>query len=105
MAIDDEAVAVTHKARAAGSYDENGNAVPGALTDASIVAAIQPASGRMLQDLPEGLREEVTYVGWTRSAVAADDQMVYGGDTFRIRHVWPRPSDGFNKFALGRSEQ
>lgn len=100
-AIDEEAVEVTLSAAAAGSYDAGGNWVAGGPTSGPIQAAIQPASGRVLQDLPEGLRAEVTLVGWSRSQVALGNEITYSGSNYRVVHVWPRPADGFYKFALG----
>ena len=103
QAIDEEAVTVTLKAAAPGTYDAGGNYVPGALPDPlpEIQAAIQPVSGSSLRDLPEGIREDVSLVGWTRSSVAVQNEIIYGGSTYRIAFVWPRPVDGFNKFAMG----
>jgi hypothetical protein len=69
-----------------------------------MMAAIQPVSGRLLQDLPEGLRSEVSYAGWSRTMVAEGYEIIYGGSTYRVAHVWPRPMDGFNKFVLKRAE-
>lgn len=105
-AIDDEAVPVVFRPLAPGaSYTPKGNAVPAAAPDPiSGAAAIQPASGRMLQDLPEGLRAEVSMVGWSRTMVALKWEVVYGAETYRVVHVWPRPADGFSKFAMKRVE-
>lgn len=104
-AIDAEAVPVTFKAPAGATYDSRGNAVPGAApAPVSGMAAVQPASGRMLQDLPEGLRPEVSMVGWSRTMVALKWEVVYGGETYRVVHTWPRPADGFTKFAMKRAQ-
>lgn len=76
-AIDAEAVPVTFQPPAGATYDAKGNAVPGALPDSVPgAAAIQPVSGRMLQDLPEGLRSEVSMVGWSRTMVAVRWEVV-----------------------------
>lgn len=100
-AIDAEAVAVTRRTRGTATYDSGGNAVPGAASDTSIQAALQPMSGKRLLDLPEGLRAEASLLGWSRASVAVSDEIIYGGATYRVLHVWPRPADGFTKFALG----
>lgn len=102
-AIDDEAVPVTFQPPAGATYTKGGKAVPGA-APAPIPgeAAVQPVSGRMLSDLPEGLRGEVSMVGWSRTMVALKWEVGYGGETFRVVHVWPRPADGFCKFAMKR---
>ena len=102
-AIDAEAVPVVFRPPAGATYDRKGNAVPGAAPAAiTAAAAVQPASGRMLQDLPEGLRAEVSMVGWSRTMVAVKWEVVYGGETYRVVHTWPRPADGFTKFAMKR---
>lgn len=104
-AIDAEAVPVTFQAPAGATYSPQGRAVPGAAPDpVPGMAAIQPASGRMLQDLPEGLRPEVSMVGWSRTMVALKWEVVYGGETYRVVHTWPRPADGFTKFAMKRAQ-
>jgi hypothetical protein len=104
-AIDDEAVPVTFKPPAGATYTKGGDAVLGAApAPVPGMAAVQPSSGRMLQDLPEGLRSEVSMVGWSRTMVAVKWEVVYGGETFRVVHVWPRPADGFCKFAMKRVE-
>lgn len=104
-AIDAEAVPVTFQAPATATYDTKGNAVRAAAPDpVSGMAAVQPASGRLLQDLPEGLRKEVSMVGWSRTMVAVKWEVVYGGETYRVVHTWPRPADGFTKFAMARAE-
>lgn len=102
-AIDAEAVPVVFQPPAGATYDSQGNAVFGGVpASVSGMAAIQPVSGRMLQDLPEGLRSEVSMVGWSRTSVALKWEVVYGGETYRVVHVWPRPADGFTKFAMKR---
>lgn len=103
-AIDDEAVSVVFKPLVLGSdYDPRGNPVvpeaPGPLPG---WAAVQPVNGRMLLDLPEGLRSDVSMVGWSRTMVAEKWEIIYGAETYRIVHVWPRPADGFSKFAMKR---
>lgn len=103
LAIDAEAVTVVHKTRGADSYDTRGNAVLGAANDdVNIRATVQPVSGRVLQDLPEGVRSQVNYVMWTRASVNEDDTIGYNGQDYRVLHIWPRPMDGFRKAALGR---
>lgn len=102
IAIDQESVTVVHKSRADGTYDAGGNAVPGASNpDVDIQAAIQPVSGKMLQDLPEGVRDQTKYVAWTRSTVDLGDTLVYIGQNYRVLHIWPRPIDEFIKLAIG----
>lgn len=102
LAIDAEAEDVTWRPRGADIFDARGNGVPGVRADVPGRAAIQPTNGRNIQDLPEGVREEAMYVGWTRSTVAVDDHIVYRGDTYRVIAAKPRPMDGFTRIALGR---
>lgn len=105
IAIDAEAVPVTFQPPPGATYDKKGNAifVP-APAPASGWATIQPVSGRELQDLPEGLRAEVSMVGWSRTMVALKWEILYGGEVYRVVHLWPRPMDGFSKFALKRAQ-
>lgn len=65
---------VTRRRRAAGSYVA-GLWVDGAPTDADIVASVQPASGRDLLRLPEGLRTRSTV------AVITDDDLQTANET------------------------
>lgn len=102
LAIDAESETITWRQRSPGSYDGRGNGIGESWTDTQTAAAIQPVSGRELQDLPEGVRSKVTMVGWTRSEVAENDQIIYRGDTYRVYAVRPRPMDGFHRIALGK---
>lgn len=102
MAIDAESEVITWITRAAGTFDARGNGILGAQGSTQARAAVQPISGRELQDLPEGVRAEVTMVAWTRSSVAVDDEIVYRGDVYRVYAARPRPMDGFTRIAIGR---
>lgn len=101
IAIDGEAVAVTLKRAAAGHYDDDGNWIPGSETSTTIRAAVQPASGRQLMDLPEGIREEARWLVWSRSEIRKDDTIVHGGQSFRVMFVWPRAEGAFWRAAMG----
>lgn len=105
-AIDAESVPALLRPKADAGYNpRTGKAQTGVQpADIPIMAAIQPASGRALQDLPEGLRAEVSYIVWSRTTVALKDELIYLGAAYRIVHVWPRPQDGFNRFAIKRVE-
>lgn len=102
IAIDGEARDVTLTTRAAGVYDADGNFDVGTATAATIRAAIFPASGNKLMDLPEGIRTEAGWLCWSRSAMAVDDQITDGSIVYRVLFVWPRPEGGFTRAALGR---
>lgn len=100
-AIDAESVDMT-LTRRPGSY-VNGFWVEGAPVVTPIRAAIQPVSGRQLQDMPEGVRSIVSHVIWTRSIVTLNDRItLQNGEVNRVIHVWPRPEGGFHRAAIGK---
>ena len=101
IAIDGEAVNVTLTREAAGHYDDDGNWVPGEPTNSTISAAIQPASGRQLEDLPDGIRNEARWLVWSRSELRLDDKITHAGSSDRVMHVWPRADGGFWRAAAG----
>lgn len=98
--VDAEAVPVTLRTQG-GDYDAGGKWVPTTAVDTTILATVQPTGGKQLLDLPEGLRSEAKYALWTRSALALDDVVIYGGANYRVIFAWPRPEGGFYKVALG----
>lgn len=104
-AIDAESVTVTLSREAEGSYstapETYGEWAPGEKTETSIRAAIQPASGQKLNDLPEGIRNEARWLAWSRSAMALGDVISHGGAKYRVMYVWPRIDGGFWRVALG----
>lgn len=101
IAIDGEAVNVSLTRRAAGAYDDDGNRVPGAPATSTIRAAIQPASGRQLEDLPDGIRNEARWLLWSRSEIRLDDEVGHAGSRYRVMHVWPRADGSFFRAAAG----
>jgi len=101
LAIDGEAVNVSLTRNAAGHYDDDGNWVPGSATTSTIRAAIQPASGRQLEDLPDGIRNEARWLVWSRTEIRLDDEITHGASSYRVMHVWPRADGGFHRAALG----
>lgn len=103
LAIDGEAINVTRTTKAAGTYSVDGDFTDGTATSATIKAAIFPASGNKLMDVPEGIRTEAGWLCWTRSALAVDDLIVSSSITYRVLFVWPRPEGGFTRAALGRA--
>ena len=100
-AIDGEAVNVLLNREATGHYDGDGNWIPGAAASSAIRAAIQPASGRQLMDLPEGIRAEARWLAWSRSEIRLDDTIAHGGSNYRVMFVWPRAEGGFWRAAMG----
>lgn len=106
VAIDAESVGATLYQAQPAAYDARGNAIKPAPVSSSIRIAIQPAGGRLLRDLPEGIREEVSAVGWSRTPVLDGNEILHVARgvsrRYRVVHLWDRPMDGFNKFALKR---
>ncbi len=102
VAIDAEARNVTLTTVTGGAYDVGGRWVPGGPASTTIRAAIQPASGNQLQDLPEGLRTEARWLCWSRSVLNVDGQITHAGVVYRIMYVWPRADGGFYRAALSR---
>lgn len=101
IAIDGEAVNVSLIRKASGHYNNDGDWVDGASTTTSIRAAIQPASGRQLEDLPDGIRNEARWLVWSRSEIRLDDKVTHASSNYRIMHVWPRAEGGFWRAAAG----
>lgn len=103
-AIDEEAEAVTLKAvgTASGVWNDVGKWVPSVPAETSIQCAIQPARGTALMDMPEGIRRDAQWLGWSRSNVRTNDEILHQGVWYRVLFTWPRVLDGFTRFALGR---
>lgn len=99
-AIDAEAVPIAIEQQT-GEYDADGKWTPSEWRLTSAMGTIQPASGRQLMDLPEGVRTEARFFLWTRSALAEGDIVGYGGSRYRVVYTWPRPEGGFTRAALG----
>lgn len=101
VAIDEESVAATLLRAAAGSYTSGGRYVAGADTSTAIRMCVQPMNGRQLMDVPEGVRDEAKFVGWSRTALVTTDRVQVGSTIYKIVFTWPRPADGFTRVALG----
>jgi len=103
VAIDGEAVSVSITRQGSGGYwNDDGEWVPGGPSTSTIKAAIQPANGNQLMDLPEGLRVEARWLLWSRSEVKLDDAITSGGVSYRVMYLWPRMEGGFYRAAMGR---
>jgi len=103
VAIDGEAVNVSLTREGSGGYwNDDGEWVPGGPSTSTIRAAIQPANGNQLMDLPEGLRVEARWLLWSRSEVKLDDEIASGGVSYRVMYLWPRMEGGFYRAAVGR---
>jgi hypothetical protein len=104
VAIDAFATSIVLKSNADGSYDDNGNWVAGDMTPTTISATIQPAKGRQLEDLPEGIRSEAGWLVWSRHMLETDQVIEHQSRNYRVLHVWPRDLGGFTRAALGLTE-
>lgn len=89
--------------RGVDSYDADGNGVKGAESaPVDIKADVQPVSGKTLQDLPEGVRDEVEHVLWTPFDLQTDHVVLFQGNRHRVVKIWSRREDGFTKAAIGK---
>lgn len=99
LAILAEAVPVVHE-RPTGSYVKGKwVSTPGIV--ANILATVQPASGRQLMDLPEGIRTEARYFLWSEATLVVDDIVIFEGQRYKVLYTWPRRADSFTRAALG----
>lgn len=101
-AILPEAETVQLVTRSGDSYDKKGNGVKGKKKTVDIQAEVQPVTGKMLLDLPEGVRESADYMIWTGSVLETDDVIIYEGQNHRVLKQWRRKPDNFTKAAIGR---
>lgn len=101
LGIDRRSVSVSLTRKAAGSFNADGDAVPGAATTSTILAVVQPASGRQLMDLPEGIRTEARWLAWSRAEIRLDDVITHGGRSYRAMYLWPRADGAFYRAAMG----
>lgn len=100
LAILAEAVEVGHVVTG-GAYGTDGKWVASHSEPAPIMATVQPASGRQLMDMPEGLRTEARYFLWSGAALLVDDVVIYVGQRYKVIYTWPRRGDSFTRAALG----
>lgn len=85
-------VTATRRRHAAGTYNSGGDWVPGAYTDTTIKAVIQPAKPADTQFLIENLRSVEMVNIWTetelrtvKQGVAQDpDFVLYGGKVYKV---------------------
>lgn len=100
LAILAEAVPVQHET-VTGAYDAAGKWVEGTRTWVTVQATVQPAAGRQLMDLPEGIRTEAKYFLWSEAAIVVGEIVVYLNQRYKVLYTWPRPADSFTRAALG----
>ena len=103
IAIDGEARNVILTATGDGHYNDDGDWVAGSPVLKTIRAAIFPASGNQLRDMPEGIRTEAGWLIWSRSEMKVNDVITDGNVAYRVLFAWPRPEGGFHRAALGRT--
>lgn len=100
-AIDRFAVPLTLYRTQPATYVDHKAVVPPPV-EVSIKGAVQPARGAQLLDLPEGMRTEASWLLWTRSAVAENDEVeTADGARYRVMWLWPRAEGGFYRAAMG----
>lgn len=104
IAIDGESVLMSRTRKAAGGYNDDGEAVPGVPVTDDIRAAIQPVKGDQLKDMPEGIRTEAGWICWSRSSLVVDDVITHKTITYRVLFDWPRDEGAFYRAALGRTK-
>ena len=85
----------------------DGTWVESAETEIAITASIQPATGKDLQNLPEGRRQGVVYAVYTSAAIQTAvqgaagtkaDQLVIGGVRYEAMHVEPWQNNVINHY-------
>lgn len=102
--------AVTHNQRPVTVYDigaavldqTTGRTVRRLNASTTIRATIQPVTGRVLEDFPEGIRESARWVMWTMSEVQTGWFVKYGGELYRVDASWHRHETGHTKAVLGK---
>ena len=86
----------------------NGRMVPGASTTFDIRASIQPVPGRVRETLPEGIREAVQLMCYTRSTLRGPDQgtglpphrVTYRGEEYDVADSQPWHDGPLPHFAV-----
>lgn len=92
---------LTLKTHGASSYDINGNAIADVVSQSPIRGSIQPAKGRDLMDMPEGVRNEASHVLSTTTQVQNDQFIVDGVNEYRIVYVMPSALGHYTRAGLG----
>lgn len=103
-AVDQEANASITIRSKSGAWSTDGKWVegPDAETEA-IPAVVQPATGRKLMDLPEGVRAQAQHFLWTRFPLALGNIVLYAGAQWRVVYVWDRSVEaGYTRAAIGK---
>lgn len=72
---------------ASGSYDAAGVYTASSSDPEQVRVYTQPASGRVLESLPEGDRSREARVGWTLDSMGVNDRVLIGSSDFVVREV------------------
>lgn len=90
---------VTRLRYVAGTVGADGRLVAGASTSSTVLASVQPVTGRQRQLLPEGLRQRVELIAYCTTELRTVDQvagvpadrLVVAGETLEVVQVkqWP----------------
>jgi len=104
LVIDQEANALITVRAKSGAYDTAGKWIAGPAVDTpDLKAVVQPAGGRKLNDLPEGVRASAQFFLWTRFDLALDNVVLYAGEQWRVVFAWPRRVEaGYTRVAIGK---
>lgn len=73
-------------------YDDNGRRLAGGPVVETVIGTVQPASGRDLRRLPEGLREAGAITLYAPAEIRLNDTVTHAGRRYSVGHVeaWPR---------------
>ena len=94
VVIDQLGRAITLERKVGGSYNTDGDWVPATVQSRQIYASVQPASGTLMANQPEGLQAESRLVIWTREPLREDDVIVDGAHRYRILDIEDWQVDG-----------
>ena len=92
---------VVLKTRGPNTYNSTGDIAVSYLPDVTIKAMVVPATGKTLQEVPEGMRDEAQLVLWTRVDLTTDDEIEYLNDRYRLLTVEKWTQGAYNKAILG----
>ena len=94
VVIDQLGRAVALDRKVGGSYNADGDWVPAAVERRQIFASVQPATGTLMANQPEGLQAESRLVIWTREPLREDDVIIDGANRYRILDIEDWQADG-----------
>lgn len=100
-------ISLVHRVPTMNSMGENTLAT----TTVNTIGCVQPASGSVLQRLPDALRVQNVNSFWIKGEIIADgtneypDQIIFQGNTYEVQHVfdWTNWGRGFCEGVCVRS--